>query len=117
MNPLEFVGGGGSGGGGAAKTLWKPVTDPNSGRTYYVNRNTKETRWDKPADADQPWVEGGRTEEQQLPVGWVQHFDPKKQKPYYHNVATGETSWRRPVACVLQHLAPEAPFISCCVAN
>ena len=108
MNPLGSVGGGG--GGGAEKTLWKPVNDPKSGRTYYVNRNTKETRWDKPADADQPWVKGGAAEEQ-LPAGWVQHFDPKKQKPYYHNTATGETSWKRPVACVLQRLAPAAPFV------
>lgn len=97
MNPLE--------GGGGAKTLWKPVVDPASGRTYYVNRDTKATVWQKPADADQPWFGQQQQQEappqqQQLPPGWVQHFDSNKQKPYYHNANTGETVWQRPMAYV-----------------
>lgn len=107
MNPLD-----GSGFGDDVKTLWKPVVDPSSGRTYYVNRNTKATVWEKPADADQPWVKADQ-QEQQLPPGWVQHFDPKKQKPYFHNTNTGETVWKRPMAYELHRCAPELSTYLC----
>ena len=116
MNPMDSSGGGG----GGAKTLWKPVVDPNSGKTYYVNRETKETVWKKPADADTPWIKGGAAggsgggvSGDALPDGWVEHFDPKKQKPYYHNTATGETSWRRPTPCVACDECIAPPTLPC----
>ena len=46
------------GGSSGGKTLWKAVADPNSGKTYYVNRDTRETSWKKPPDADRPWGDG-----------------------------------------------------------
>lgn len=105
MNPM--MGASREEGSKSTKTLWRPVVDAKSGNTYYVNRNTKETVWDKPADADQPWVKDGPNQQQQkqqlqqLPPGWKQHFDQKNQKPYYHNTETGETSWKLPTAYVL----------------
>jgi hypothetical protein len=32
------------------KPLWKAVIDPNTGRTYYYHRKTRETTWTKPPD-------------------------------------------------------------------
>ena len=98
FNPMDPSNPGGSAGG---KTLWKAVVDPNSGKTYYVNRDTRETSWKKPPDADRPWGDdttggGGGGGNRQLPAGWVEHFDEKRQKPYYHNTKTNETSWKFP---------------------
>jgi outer membrane protein assembly factor BamB len=116
MNPMDSSGGGG----GGAKTLWKPVVDPSSGKTYYVNRETKETVWKRPADADTPWIKGGAAGGSgggaggdALPDGWVEHFDQKKQKPYYHNTATGETAWRRPTPCVACDECIAPPTLPC----
>jgi hypothetical protein len=116
MNPMDSSGGGG----GGAKTLWKPVVDPSSGKTYYVNRETKETVWKKPADADTPWIKGGTAGGSgggaggdALPDGWVEHLDQKKQKPYYHNTATGETAWRRPTPCVACDECIAPPTLPC----
>jgi len=36
-------------GGGGNKTIWKEVLDKSSGKTYYVNTETNETTWTKPA--------------------------------------------------------------------
>ena len=97
---------------GDVKTLWKPVVDPSSGKTYYVNRNTKASVWEKPADADKPWVNPESQQDQQLPPGWVEHFDPKRQKPYYHNTNTGETVWKRPMAYELHYAHQNHPRTS-----
>lgn len=32
------------------KPLWREYTDHSSGQTYYFNRETKETTWDRPGD-------------------------------------------------------------------
>ena len=33
-------------------SIWTEKVDPKSGRTYYINRETKATQWTKPADYD-----------------------------------------------------------------
>ena len=35
-----------------AMSMWEEKLDPASGRPYYVNRDTRESRWDCPADFD-----------------------------------------------------------------
>jgi hypothetical protein len=120
MNPMDSSGGGG----GGAKTLWKPVVDPSSGKTYYVNRETKETVWKRPADADTPWIKGGTAGGSgggaggdALPDGWVEHLDQKKQKPYYVNSTLHKTQWVKPVAASAP-LAAIAPLaVSVAVAD
>ena len=36
--------------GGGGKPMWREVLDKSSGKVYYVNRDTNETTWTKPAE-------------------------------------------------------------------
>jgi len=113
--------------GGSLPPGWDQAQDPGSGKTYYFNRATNETRWDPPpgAAAAAPVQQsfGGAPQQgfggapQQcfggapapvtsspapaqggpLPPGWEQAMDPASNKPYFFNRATNETRWEAPV--------------------
>ena len=67
---------------------WQSTTDPSSGKTYYFNRNTNETKWTKPTVSIQ-------TSDDDLPEGWKSAKDATTGKVYYYDNA-GNTSWTRP---------------------
>ena len=97
------------GGGGHARQEtyagWSKNIDPNTGRTYYQNRMTGESRW-----ADDLAPDNGLTnvinpqhartmtkEEKDLKFwGWQEHMDKATGVPFYHNSQTGETAWEKP---------------------
>ncbi|CAE7555763.1 ITCH [Symbiodinium natans] len=89
-----FGGGPGPGGAGPLPPGWEQVTDPSSGRPYYCNRTTNETRWDPPPAGPTPGPMGGAPSG--LPPGWEQVTDPSSGRPYYCNRSTGQTSWDPP---------------------
>jgi hypothetical protein len=66
---------------------WQSTTDPSSGKTYYFNRNTNETKWTKPIVSKQT--------DDKLPEGWKSAKDATTGKVYYYDNA-GNTSWTRP---------------------
>ena len=35
-------------------TIWDEQVDPQSGRTYYFNKSTAQTQWERPAEMDAP---------------------------------------------------------------
>uniref|UniRef100_A0A7S3D0Q5 WW domain-containing protein n=1 Tax=Palpitomonas bilix TaxID=652834 RepID=A0A7S3D0Q5_9EUKA len=59
---------------------WVSLVDPNTGRTYYSNVKTKETRWNLPPEVIQ-----------QGP--WKKYTDARTGRNYYHNSDTNETKW------------------------
>ncbi|RLN53433.1 hypothetical protein BBJ28_00024149 [Nothophytophthora sp. Chile5] len=74
------------------------------GRTYYYNRSTKQSAWEKPADFDgdataaasaKPAASGGGGGGGKK-VEWEELWDPKNERAYYYNRATRKTQWLRP---------------------
>jgi hypothetical protein len=59
---------------------WVSVVD-SEGRTYYYNRSTTESTWERPA----PPV-----------VGWSEAIDPGSKKPYYVHTNGRPTQWEKP---------------------
>ena len=37
-----------------APTIWDEQVDPQSGRTYYINKSTAQAQWERPAEMDAP---------------------------------------------------------------
>ena len=100
---------------------WAEATDPSSGKTYYFNADSQETRWDRPvvdsgticnaetkegdengkdtmdfnsaAEAESKAAKGG-----DLADGWEEVQDPTTGKNYYYNKETQETSWEKPTS-------------------
>ena len=35
-------------------TIWDEQVDPQSGRSYYINKSTAQTQWERPAEMDAP---------------------------------------------------------------
>ncbi|CAE7345607.1 NEDD4 [Symbiodinium natans] len=84
---------------------WTEHKDPSTGKTYYYNKLTKETTWDKPAAlAAKPAVPAPLAPAG-LPPNWEEHKDPTTGKTYYYNKVTKETSWDKPKGAA----APAAP--------
>jgi len=99
---------------------WVENTDPGSGKKYYANVTTQETRWTWPDEipveasaSGDDWEErvdpgSGKTyyvnkvtqETQWTKPGaaatWIENTDPSSGKKYYINSATNETTWEKP---------------------
>ena len=109
---------------------WTEHKDPVTGKTYYYNKLTKETTWDKPASrpaTSMPaapavpkglLVPGAPAALGGLPPDWTEHEDPATGKAYYYNKVTKETTWDkpssrpvtgRPAAAAAEPAAPKAP--------
>ena len=98
---------------------WVEATDSNSGKIYYCNPQTWETKWERPTttftntivpataapQSKSSLVTTGdlsshyqRQQQQKgpLPPGWVEALDQSSGKIYYCNPQTRETKWEHP---------------------
>jgi len=71
------------------KRMWTKAVDATSGREYFYNTETGETKWDM---AENTMKASG-----ELPPGWVVVMDQGTGREYYYNRITQETRWERPV--------------------
>ena len=98
---------------------WVEATD-NTGRIYYCNPRTQETRWDRPENLlqvsnhlPQQYQQQQQQQPQQyqqispLPPGWVEATDNTTGKIYYCNPQTRETKWERPSTISTTPRGPE----------
>ncbi|CUG94048.1 Hypothetical protein, putative, partial [Bodo saltans] len=93
---------------------WIAKLDGATGKTYYYNKETRETQWKKPDDYVEPAasvaaapppvvaplatpVSASTTSTATSGDVWIEKLDQSSQKPYYYNKATRETTWVRPV--------------------
>jgi hypothetical protein len=85
-------------------SAWASVVDAASGKTYYVNRDTKETSWTKPAGfAEVPASPVPAASSSASP--WTSKVDQASGKTYYINKDTKETSWTKPAGFEDQHVS------------
>lgn len=73
--------------------VWVEAKDPKSGKTYYYNKATKQTKWTKPDSAEKP---ADTSADAENPALWKEGTDPKSGKKYYYNKSTKQTTWKRP---------------------
>eukprot|EP00967_Tisochrysis_lutea_P132293 scaffold230772_cov40-Tisochrysis_lutea.AAC.1 len=82
---------------------WSSVTDPGSGRSYYVHMASGATQWEPPPNPT-PSIRDA------LPLGWHAVTDPTSGRTYYANPTTGESSWTIPlVPPAVQPPLPQPP--------
>ena len=78
---------------------WEEKRDP-SGRPYFVDHNTKQTSWVRPAAAMPPPAPPAPVmAAAPLPPGWEEKRDPSG-RPYFVDHTTHTTSWTRPPAAM-----------------
>ncbi|CAI5727671.1 hypothetical protein KXD40_005658 [Peronospora effusa] len=73
------------------------------GRTYYYNRHTKQSAWEKPSSYDGEGL-GVSTEPGTPSIAsfeakkseWEELWDPKNERAYYYNRTSRKTQWLRP---------------------
>lgn len=76
---------------------WKSTLDQTTGKSYYYNKKTKETVWEKPVGYDEARKELASREEKDVASNlWKATVDPSTRKTYYYNKQTKEVSWTIP---------------------
>ncbi len=73
---------------------WKETVDPVSGKTYYWNTTTNETKWERPVQPIQP--ASSSVSMNGLPPNWIEKLHASTKQIFYVNTVSGITSFTRP---------------------
>ena len=79
--------------------VYQERLDPQSGRPYYIDQETGESTWARPATATTLGMSQQTSE-------WAEKRDPASGRPYYVHRVTRQTSWTRPAAAEEAHVQP-----------
>lgn len=89
---------------------WLATRDETSGKTYYFNKVSKITTWNKPAcfgDSDVPLANrasiGVQEENLGDPKDWREVVDKATGKIYYYHIKNKQTSWKKPAGFDAAH--------------
>jgi len=91
---------------------WEEVDDPSGEKSYFFNRTTGETSWDRPTrmvsktttivppessdEKDNQIRDDNDKDSDDLLEGWVEVVDPSSGDSYWFNSETQETTWEKP---------------------
>ena len=79
---------------------WEKHVSKNSdpGKSYYVNKKTGETSWEKPTTNTNSSASVSEKSSDSLPDGWTAHVseNTKPGETYYYNEKTDQTVWEKP---------------------
>ncbi|CAG9572154.1 conserved hypothetical protein [Leishmania major strain Friedlin] len=96
----------------ALPAMWEARVDPRTGRTFYINHETKTTSWERPAVAPTP-LPAAQPSSGNVETGgdsdWVPCVDPATGRTFYVNDKTRQTSWSRPTPAVQAPPPPTPP--------
>ncbi|CAI5714657.1 unnamed protein product [Hyaloperonospora brassicae] len=88
----------------ASSAEWQELVDRSSGESYFWNKTTNETVWERPERSsiqvqaqETEAGAGSTTREGQLPDGWEEVPDATSGDVYYWNRKSNETTWTRPI--------------------
>lgn len=94
---------------------WIAKEDAASGKTYYYNKETRETTWKRPDDFLEPIAAAAvasAAPSSAVPGdAWTEKVDPNSGKAYYYNKVTKETTWTRPAAMAAHTEAVSQPSV------
>lgn len=89
--------------GGRLPPEWVEAKDPASSATYYYNKNTGKSQWERPVETS-PITQ--RQSPSSLPEAWIESFDETTGHKYYYNTKTQVSQWEHPGSSMqgaLQH--------------
>eukprot|EP00934_Nitzschia_sp_Nitz4_P009250 Nitzschia sp. Nitz4//scaffold235_size30605//27448//30045//NITZ4_007982-RA/size30605-processed-gene-0.82-mRNA-1//-1//CDS//3329543474//9240//frame0 len=81
----------------APKPVWKAAVDPNTGRTYWYHRETRESTFDAPPEElrVKPKPKSAAAGKKAKPL-WKAVVDKNSGRTYYYHKKTRETTWTMP---------------------